>query len=209
MPVQNVWTPQKTKVLQDLWPRPEHSASTIAAILGVSRNAVVGKIHRLRSEGFKMPVSGPRRGLHHLKKPAPAPKPVPAPKRAPLIAPDAPIPVVITPPPGAIRSPADLADHMCKWPIGDPRAPDFFFCAEPRLADKPYCAKHARKAYQGGGGNSDVERRQVFTEPVRLRRAAQPDAAAAGTSFAVPQVISWIVAGNHDRASAIRHFGPG
>lgn len=43
---------------------------------------------------------------------------------------------------------ADLKPHQCKWPIGDPRAPDFIFCGAPRKPGKgSYCAHHHKIAY--------------------------------------------------------------
>jgi GcrA cell cycle regulator len=39
-------------------------------------------------------------------------------------------------------------DRMCKWPIGDPRQPDFHFCQEDSQPGLPYCSDHARVAYQ-------------------------------------------------------------
>lgn len=42
----------------------------------------------------------------------------------------------------------DLTDKMCKWPIGDPRDPDFHFCGRTGIPGLSYCEEHAKKAYQ-------------------------------------------------------------
>jgi GcrA cell cycle regulator len=42
----------------------------------------------------------------------------------------------------------DLERNDCRWPIGEPRHPDFHFCGAPRLADRPYCALHWGMAFQ-------------------------------------------------------------
>jgi GcrA cell cycle regulator len=42
----------------------------------------------------------------------------------------------------------DLESHDCRWPIGEPRHPDFHFCGEPQLPGHPYCERHWRMALQ-------------------------------------------------------------
>jgi GcrA cell cycle regulator len=43
---------------------------------------------------------------------------------------------------------ATLERNDCRWPIGDPRQPDFHFCGAPKLPDRPYCEIHWRMAFQ-------------------------------------------------------------
>ena len=40
-----------------------------------------------------------------------------------------------------------LSEHTCKWPIGDPLTPDFYFCGQHSNEGKPYCEFHSRRAY--------------------------------------------------------------
>jgi GcrA cell cycle regulator len=40
-----------------------------------------------------------------------------------------------------------LNEHTCKWPIGDPLTPDFYFCGQHSDEGKPYCEFHSRRAY--------------------------------------------------------------
>ena len=42
----------------------------------------------------------------------------------------------------------DLEKGDCRWPIGEPRRPDFHFCGAPQIADRPYCELHWRMAFQ-------------------------------------------------------------
>jgi GcrA cell cycle regulator len=42
----------------------------------------------------------------------------------------------------------DLEKNDCRWPIGEPRHPDFHFCSAPQLAGHPYCELHRRMAFQ-------------------------------------------------------------
>jgi GcrA cell cycle regulator len=42
----------------------------------------------------------------------------------------------------------DLESHDCRWPVGEPRHPDFHFCGAPQLPGHPYCERHRRIALQ-------------------------------------------------------------
>jgi hypothetical protein len=57
-----------------------------------------------------------------------------------------PAPVEVEDVPGATI--LTLTDRICKWPIGDPRNPDFHFCGRASAEGLPYCTDHARRAYQ-------------------------------------------------------------
>ena len=50
--------------------------------------------------------------------------------------------------PGLIDNLVHLAVHACKWPIGDPKSPDFSFCG--RRADGRYCAAHEAAGIRPG-----------------------------------------------------------
>ena len=57
-----------------------------------------------------------------------------------------------------------LTDRICKWPIGDPRHPDFHFCGRASAEGLPYCTDHARRAYQPParrGGERDEAQRML------------------------------------------------
>lgn len=163
----SAWTDERVERLRKLWAEG-NSASQIAAELGngITRNAVVGKVHRLG-------LSGRVKGQHPYKpKSAPKPlaqrvKPNPRPrlKRTAIVAnPLALLPVVIgvevrpkrhvaeevvsIPIPERVTL-LDLREGMCKWPIGDPHNEDFGFCGakKPLEAIRPYCTYHSRIAY--------------------------------------------------------------
>jgi GcrA cell cycle regulator len=42
----------------------------------------------------------------------------------------------------------DLESHDCRWPIGEPRQPDFHFCGARQAPGRPYCALHWEMAFQ-------------------------------------------------------------
>ncbi len=156
------WTEDRVEILTKLWAEGL-SASQIAKQLGgVTRNAVIGKVHRLGLSGRAKP-SNPARKTARKRSTAPR-------KRVPSISskPRAPRPVVQKPPApppieakpmanGKYATILTIRDHMCKWPIGDPSTSEFRFCGR-RTEDKdePYCTAHSRVAYQpsrrrGGG----------------------------------------------------------
>ena len=142
------WTDERVELLKKLW-LDGLSASQISKQLGgVTRNAVIGKVHRLGLSGRAAP-SQPARPAFKAPRP-PRPAPTPAPRRiegavaAPVQA--APQPVYYPEEPGSATV-LTLGAHMCKWPIGDPATDGFTFCGR-RAGDGPYCVEHARVAYQ-------------------------------------------------------------
>ena len=141
------WTDDAVETLARLWRAGDLSAAIIARRLGVTRNAVLGKIHRLG-------LSTPRATRSTPKPPRPRrPRPVrfstappaPTPKRPPSGA-------LAETGPGLVARFEDLPRGACHWPVGDPKAPDFAFCGRP-AGTGPYCAAHAAVAYRGQGGD--------------------------------------------------------
>ncbi|MEO1028088.1 MAG: GcrA family cell cycle regulator [Pseudomonadota bacterium] len=163
------WTEDRVEVLKKLWAEG-HSASQIAKQLGgVTRNAVIGKVHRLGLSGratpsrpVKRPVRlarpKPRLSTPSVSKPAAGTQ---APASDPIVdTPAAPVnglssiekaaTIAMPPQPladGEAATILTIRDSMCKWPIGDPADPDFAFCGRKRTCG-PYCAEHAKIAFQ-------------------------------------------------------------
>jgi GcrA cell cycle regulator len=142
------WTDDRVETLKKLW-LDGLSASQIAKQLGgVTRNAVIGKVHRLGLSGRAAP-SQPQRPV--FRAPRPARPAVPAPPRrmeaTQAAAAPQPAPPMRPEEPGTATV-LTLGAHMCKWPIGDPSSDEFTFCGRRMDADGPYCLEHARVAYQ-------------------------------------------------------------
>jgi GcrA cell cycle regulator len=150
------WTDERVETLKKLW-ADGLSASQIAAELGgITRNAVIGKVHRLGLSGrAKSPSSAaprprkPRAASHMLRVSRSSMRGNTALAHAyelDLEPELEPIDNVI--PLGQRRSLLELTEETCRWPIGDPGTADFFFCGGPAITSLPYCAYHSRVAYQ-------------------------------------------------------------
>ena len=141
------WSDERIETLKKLW-TDGLSASQIAKQLGgVTRNAVIGKVHRLGLSGRAAPsmpalttFKAPRRDRPVRPKIA---RPKPTPRAAP--APAAPVRYCDEAPGTATVLTLDA--HMCKWPIGDPGNDNFTLCGRRRNGG-PYCVEHARVGYQ-------------------------------------------------------------
>jgi GcrA cell cycle regulator len=173
------WTDERIEQLRTMWDKGM-SASQIAEQLGgnITRNAVIGKAHRLGLKSRPSPVKAdsPRTAT---TKAAPAPAPAPAARAqesevayaratpmmprpaapAPMIMPNTgPVPPTTTSHPMANRRSRpdlgakigllELTDKVCKWPIGHPDEEGFHFCGAPVNPGTPYCLEHCAVAYQ-------------------------------------------------------------
>ncbi|HTX48148.1 MAG TPA: GcrA family cell cycle regulator [Caulobacteraceae bacterium] len=140
------WSDDRVTTLSQLW-REGLSASQIARQLGgVTRNAVIGKIHRLGLSGRgapSAPARAPRVAAPRARRPARAAPPVSRPLQPPVC-------VSLAPPegPGLVDTLVRLGAHACKWPIGDPKCADFSFCGRP--TDGRYCEAHERLGVRPG-----------------------------------------------------------
>lgn len=141
------WTDERVELLKKLW-QDGLSASQIAKQLGgVTRNAVIGKVHRLGLSGRAAP-SKPQRTVFKAPRPArPVAAPLAAPRRVAELAPQPATPVRYVDEQPGTATVLTLGAHMCKWPIGDPSLDNFTFCGR-RCDEGPYCHEHAQVAYQ-------------------------------------------------------------
>ncbi len=146
------WTDERVERLKKLW-TDGLSASQIAAELGgVTRNAVIGKVHRLGLSGrAKSPSSStprPRKvrsGGHMLRVSRPSIRGNTALAYDYDVEPE---PELIEIPVEQRKTLLQLNEHTCRWPIGDPGSPEFFFCGGETVNELPYCSYHSRVAYQ-------------------------------------------------------------
>jgi GcrA cell cycle regulator len=140
------WGPEAIETLRALWAEGLSTAE-IGRRMGVSKNAVVGKAHRLNLPARPSPI---RREANLSPRPA-TPRPIaarsiaPRPVRQTPRPQPAPAPVALRPP--APRHVSRIGTRSCSWPIGEPGTRGFHFCGCEALPGKPYCAEHAAIAY--------------------------------------------------------------
>lgn len=136
------WTEPRTSALKLLWANGFSATEIAKELRHVTRNAVIGKAHRLGLAARLLPALPPRVRPHR-----PKPKTRTKPKATPSF------PAAAPPNPealDALRVGGDLVSvltltvGMCRYPIGDPKGPGFGFCARAPADDRPYCATHAR-----------------------------------------------------------------
>lgn len=142
------WTDERVETLKKLWAEGLSAAQIANKIGGVTRNAVIGKVHRLGLSGRATPAK-PQRGCA----PAAAEKDIVVPEKTAreevksvIPEPDFIAPLVLDS--GDAATVSTIGNNMCKWPIGDPAREDFHFCGQSTLSGKSYCAYHARVAFQ-------------------------------------------------------------
>ncbi len=128
------WTDERVNLLKQLWGEGK-TAAEIAKVLGdgITRNAVIGKAHRLKLSSRLSPIQ-----QNTSKKPKTE-------AQAPRLA----KPMVKLPEfKGKSLDLVDLDANMCRWPNGDPKSEEFSFCGHTTVAGLPYCDTHCRAAYQ-------------------------------------------------------------
>ena len=140
-----VWTPELIEQLKGQWALGL-SITQIGKNLGLTRNAVVGKAHRLGLSKRESPIQK-----------STTPRPQPAPVIAPPVTVPAMAAAVAPPPPRKVAVDPNYRGPKCKWPVGDPKTTDFHFCAAPSLDGYPYCSEHCAAAYT----NWHVEHKQT------------------------------------------------
>jgi len=149
------WTEEKTEKLKKLWAEG-HTASQISKMIGsgISRNAVIGKSHRLNLQGRAQSrmVSAPKinnRSFNENGEQGEKRQRRSKGLRAIVIEkdfePENPIPL------------EKLTDKVCRWPIGHPDEKDFYFCGRSSMESRVYCKLHVMHAYQPKGWREEKE----------------------------------------------------
>lgn len=169
------WTDERVDLLKQLWGEGK-TAKEIAQILGggLTRNAVIGKAHRMKLSGRVSPIQqnktvqqekaenqaraqGKLVNAKNASKPS---KPVrsPANAKAPVNPPvkRKPVPAAANEAQGEPTQLVDIKEKMCRWPVGDPKDDDFHFCGADAEQGLPYCDVHADIAYNVNVRNKSI-----------------------------------------------------
>ena len=153
------WTEEKVAKLKELWGKG-NTASQIAEIIGgISRNAVIGKAHRLNlsakiktrtatsSQNFDSTTNEKNTQIRRGRK---------SKFKSLIIEKDF--------EPENPKQLEELDENSCKWPIGHPDEKKFYFCGRSSLKDFSYCKLHLLYAYQPKGKKDDVTEKEEVTE---------------------------------------------
>jgi GcrA cell cycle regulator len=133
------WTDERIDQLKRMWEQGMTASQIAEELGGVSRNAVIGKAHRLGLQSRPSPVKPNDDPAPVTERPAPVAAPAP-PRRLVPARPSADM--------AGKTTLLDLNDKICKWPLGHPGEPDFHFCGKPINPGFPYCLDHCSVAYQ-------------------------------------------------------------
>ena len=150
-----MWTEEKVKILKDLWGKGK-TASQIAEIIGgISRNAVIGKAHRLslsaklKNRVYKENVSNSNIDANRIENKNLGKRRLSRSKfKSLLIEKDF--------EPENPKQLEELDENTCKWPVGHPDESSFYFCGRKSLKDFSYCKLHLLYAFQPKGKKDDL-----------------------------------------------------
>ena len=141
----STWTPERIAEVTRLWDEGLTTAE-IGKVIGVSKNAVVGKAHRLGLPARPSPIRRTKSKVSTKAKPA-VNRPVQQRISASVI---------------------NTSGACCKWPFGHPGEEDFHFCESPSLVGKSYCPKHYEMAYLPARSRGEGK-----LQPMREEQAAR------------------------------------
>ena len=150
-----MWTEEKVKILKELWGKGK-TASQIAEIIGgISRNAVIGKAHRLnlsaklKNKSFKENILIRNLDTNSTKSKSLGKRKLSRSRfKSLLIEKDF--------EPESPKQLEELDENTCKWPIGHPNESSFYFCGRKSLKDFSYCKLHLLYAFQPKGKKDDI-----------------------------------------------------
>lgn len=158
------WSDDTIARLRDLW-NEGRSTAEIGRHLGISKNAIIGKAHRLDLPPRKSPIKRGESTRTTPKRPAvptlaeilpigPSTPPFAGPRGA-----SSPDPIIARIATAGSRVSPRAGSEPCCWPLGDPGTAGFRFCDDPALVGRPYCEAHARSARRPSGDRPDEARR--------------------------------------------------
>ena len=182
------WTDERVEVLTKMWAEGNYASQIAKELGGVTRNAVIGKVHRLglsnrattntANKSDTKTKTAPKSSTKAKQKARkieateqktdkvtslrrqiiPAGQPLPPQPSANEISPEALARVNEIEKKAKKLSLLELTEKTCKWPVGDPATEDFWFCGLATQSGKPYCEAHVGVAFQQMNSRRDRRR---------------------------------------------------
>ncbi len=147
------WNEERTATLRKLWLEGLSASQVARQLGGVSRSAVIGKIHRLGITVRETPVRQ-RAVTVRVSRQAPRARTSAPAQARPAVRPQASVMEELTPTAGIL----DLSMHSCRWPIGNPDAGDFGFCGRETTSKRAsYCPDHTQGAFRRFQSSADID----------------------------------------------------
>lgn len=137
------WNEERTATLRKLWLEGLSASQVARQLGGVSRSAVIGKVHRLGITAREIPPRQ-RAAVRTASRAQPRNRST----REAIIAPRPALRLAAIAEMTATQSILGLEIHSCRWPIGDVDSHDFGFCGREKTARASYCEDHARGAFR-------------------------------------------------------------
>ena len=162
------WNEEKVNKLKELWGKG-NTASQIAEIIGgISRNAVIGKAHRLNlSAKIKTRTATSNQSFENaLNNKNNKSKKIRRSKFKSLI-------IDKDFEPENPKQLEELDENSCKWPIGHPNESSFYFCGRTSLKDFSYCKLHLLYAYQPKGKKEEGSEKEKEEVPNLITKKVQ------------------------------------
>lgn len=148
------WSEERTAALKKLWLEGLSASQVARQLGGVSRSAVIGKVHRMGITVREIPTRQRTisvRAPSRLQARRPSRETTAAPHVAPRLERTE---EDLLPTSGIL----ELGAHSCRWPIGNPDGDDFGFCGRPKLTARgSYCEQHSAGAFRRLGSSQAVE----------------------------------------------------
>lgn len=148
-----IWTDEAVEELKRMWDRGM-TTGQIAKALNVTKNSIIGKVHRLcltarPSPIKKVSIKDDSKSLSNKKstKTARSTKSVNTTTKDEPQVKDSRLSPVVSPAEETNIPLVKLDNHTCRWPLGDPRDDDFCFCGKRVKTGQTYCEEHAAIAY--------------------------------------------------------------
>lgn len=151
-----IWTDEAVEELKKMWDKGM-TTGQIAKVLNVTKNSIIGKVHRLCLTARPSPI---KKSSNSEKKETKTAKQEKAPKtktatpkaeKEKAVAPSKKEEIIKKEAPAAVEELniplVKLDNHTCRWPLGDPRDEDFCFCGKKIKTGQTYCEEHSAIAY--------------------------------------------------------------